>query len=155
MIVRWPGVVQAGAACDVPVISADYYPTFSAIAGASAPASHAVDGENITPLLKQSGALNREAVYWHYPHYHPGGATPYSAVRAGDFRLVEFQEDGRVELYNLKSDIGETRDLAAELPEKAAALRNKLHAWRKNVGAQMATPNPNADAEKDKPKNKR
>lgn len=154
MIVRWPGVVRAGAVCDAPVVSADYYPTFLAIAGADAPASHAVDGESIVPLLKQSGTLRRDAIYWHYPHYHPGGATPYSAVREGDFRLVEFQEDGRVELYDLKDDIGEARDLAAKFPDKAAALREKLHAWRQKVGAQMASPNPDADPEKDKQKPK-
>ncbi|MEO6809809.1 MAG: sulfatase, partial [Isosphaeraceae bacterium] len=155
MIVKWPGVVQPGSVCDVPVISADSYPTFSAITGASVPASHAIDGESLVPLLKQSGTLKRDALYWHYPHYHPGGATPYSAVREGDFRLVEFFEDDRVELYNLKNDLGETHDLAAKRPKKAAALRAKLHAWRKSVGAQMPTPNPNADAEKDQAKRKK
>ena len=140
LIVKWPGVAQAGAVCDTPVISADFYPTILAITGASAPASHAVDGESITPLLKQSGPLNRDALYWHYPHYHPGGATPYSAVRQGDFRLVEFHDDGHVELFDLKTDLGETRDLAAELPEKAAALRKKLHAWRREVGARCRPP---------------
>lgn len=155
LIVRWPGVTPAGAVCHAPVISADFYPTLVAITGASAPASHAVDGESLVPLLRQTGPLNRDALYWHYPHYHPGGATPYSAVREGDFRLVEFHEDGRVELYDLKNDVGESHDLASELSEKAAALREKLHAWRREVGAQMPSPNPNADAERDQAKKKR
>jgi arylsulfatase A-like enzyme len=151
LIVTWPGVTKPGSVNPTPVISADYYPTLLSIAGAT-PAAGAVDGVSIVPLLRQSGALARDALYWHYPHYHPGGATPYGAVREGDFRLVEFYEDGRVELYNLKDDIGETKDLATKLPEKAAALRQKLHDWRVRVGAQMPTPNPAHDPDKDLPK---
>jgi hypothetical protein len=89
--------------------------------------------------------MKRDAIYWHYPHYHTVGATPYGAIREGDFRLVEFYEDNHVELYNLKEDIGETKDLAATLPEKTAALRQKLHKWRQTVGAQMPTPNSKYD----------
>ena len=155
LIVKWPGVTKPGSVCHAPVISADYFPTLLAIAGASAPATHTVDGESLVPLLRQTGALTRDAIYWHYPHYHPGGATPYGAIREGDFRLVEFYEDNRVELYNLKVDIGETQDLAAKMPDKAAALRQKLHDWRQRVGAQMPTPNPASDLDKDQPKKKR
>jgi arylsulfatase A-like enzyme len=145
-IVKWPGVVKPGGVCDVPVISVDHYPTILEIAGVAGDAAHNknVDGESLVPLLKQSGNLRREAVYWHYPHYHPGGATPYGAVREGDFKLVEFFEDMHVELYNLKEDVGETKDLAAAMPDKADALRKKLHAWRQTVAAQMPTPNPSA-----------
>jgi arylsulfatase A-like enzyme len=155
LIVKWPGVTRPGSLCRTPVISADYFPTLLAMAGAAAPASHAIDGESLEPLLRQSGALTRDALYWHYPHYHPGGATPYGAVREGDFRLVEFYEDSRAELYNLKDDIGETQDLAAKLPEKTAALRQKLRDWHKQVGAQMPVPNPNHDPDKDQAKKKR
>ena len=92
------------------------------------------------PLLKQTGTLSRDALYWHYPHYWSGGKVrPYSAVRSGDWKLIEFYEDMHVELYNLKNDLGETTDLAKRLPEKAAELRNRLHAWRKSVDAQMPT----------------
>lgn len=154
LIVKWPGVTKPGSIDHTPVISADYFPTLLAMTGAPAPASHAVDGESLVPLLRQSGPLKRDALYWHYPHYHPGGATPYGAVRAGDFRLVEFYEDNRVELYNLKDDLGETQDLAAKLTEKTAALRQKLHDWRQRVGAQMPTPNPAFDQAKDQAKNK-
>jgi len=103
------------------------------------------------PVLERPTApLGREAIYWHYPHYHPGGATPYSAVRAGNWKLIEFYEDLHVELYNLADDIGESRDLAAAQPQITDRLRNRLHAWRQSVGAQMPTPNPNYDAEKDR-----
>ncbi|MCY4535563.1 MAG: DUF4976 domain-containing protein, partial [Bryobacterales bacterium] len=83
-----------------------------------------------------------ETLYWHYPHYHNGGSTPHSAIRDGAWRLVHFYEDDRAELYNLAEDVGETRDLAADMPDRAAALLAKLNAWRVAVGAQEPLPNP-------------
>jgi arylsulfatase A-like enzyme len=145
LIVRWPGVTKPGSVCAEPVITVDYYPTILQMTGAKGDPKHnaGVDGESIVPLLKDPKArLKRDAIYWHYPHYHPGGATPYGAVRAGDWRLVEFYEDMHVELYNLKDDIGEKNDLAKKMPDKADELRQRLHAWRKAMNAQMPTPNP-------------
>ena len=100
---------------------------------------------SIVPLLRQHGGLRRDTIYWHYPHYHPGGATPYSAIRQSDWKLVEFFEDDRAELYNLRDDIGEQNDLAVKLPDRANALREKLHTWRKEVGAQLPAANPAYD----------
>ena len=145
LIVRWPGVIKPGSVCEAPIISVDYFPTMLEIAGLNTPAGHAVDGESLVPLLRPSGGLKRDAIYWHYPHYHPGGATPYSAIRQGDWKLIEFFEDNHLELYHLKDDIGETSDLAAKMPDKAAELRHKLHAWRKKIGAQLPTPNRDHD----------
>jgi arylsulfatase A-like enzyme len=145
-VVKWPGVAAAGSTCVEPIITPDFYPTLLQIAGTAGDAKHnaAMDGVSLVPLLKDAKAtLKREAIYWHYPHYHPGGATPYGAVRAGRWRLIEVYEDMHVELYDLGADVGEKTDLAAKLPEKAAELRGRLHAWRKAVGAQMPTPNPN------------
>ncbi|MGB2822183.1 MAG: sulfatase, partial [Phycisphaerae bacterium] len=144
-IVCWPGVTKPGSVCDEPVISVDFYPTILELAGVAGDAGHnrGVDGVSLVPLLKGAKKLNRDAIYWHYPHYHPGGATPYGAVRAGDWKLIEFYEDMHVELYNLRQDISEKNDLAAKMPAKADELRRKLHAWRKGVDAQMPTPNPN------------
>ena len=144
LIVKWPGVTKPGSVCQTPVIGPDLYPTLLAMTGTPR-GGETVDGESMVPLLRQSGPLKRDAIYWHYPHYHPGGATPYGAIRQGDFRLVEFYEDQRVELYNLKDDQAEKHDLAAKMPDTATALRQKLHAWREKVGAQMPTPNPDYD----------
>jgi arylsulfatase A-like enzyme len=141
----WPGVTRPGSTCDVAVMTIDLFPTLAQACGLSAPRSHVVDGESLVGLLKKSEPLKRDALYWHYPHYHPGGATPYSAVRAGDWRLVEFFEDGRAELYDLKADIAETKDLAREKPEKVKELRAQLAAWRKAVGAQLPAANPDYD----------
>jgi arylsulfatase A-like enzyme len=94
------------------------------------------------PLLKQTGGLKRDAIYWHYPHYHKGGATPSGAVRKGNFKLIEYFEDGRLELFDLKADIGEENDLSKKLPKKAEELQKLLAAWRAEVDASMPTPNP-------------
>jgi arylsulfatase A-like enzyme len=145
LIVRWPGVVRPGNACDEPVLSNDYYKTILEMAGTSGDERHNadVDGLSLVPLLKDPASrLARDAIYWHYPHYHPGGATPYGAIRSRDWKLVEFYEDDHVELYNLKDDLSEKHDLAATMPEKAGELRSRLHAWRDRVGAQMPTINP-------------
>jgi arylsulfatase A-like enzyme len=100
----------------------------------SRPKQH-VDGASLVPLLKDQGKLKREAIYWHYPHYHGSGSKPSGAVRAGDYKLIEWYEDNSVELYNLKDDIGEQHDLAGRMPEKAAELRDLLHKWLKQVKA--------------------
>jgi len=148
LIVKWPGVTRPGSVCDTPVISVDYFPTMLAMAGVKEDPRHVVDGESLVPLLKQTGSLQRDAIYWHYPHYHAGGATPYSAIRQGDFKLIEFFEDNHVELYNLKEDIGEKDDLAAKMPEKARELRAKLAVWRERVDAQLPSRNPDYDPAK-------
>jgi arylsulfatase A-like enzyme len=150
LIVRWPGVTQGGSQAETPVMSADYVPTILEAAGVSWAPGGVLDGVSLKPALQGRASLGRDAIYWHYPHYHPGGATPHGAVREGDFRLVEFYEDQHVELYNLREDISETRNLALEHPAKAEALRAKLEAWRRSVGAQMPTPNPDHDPEKDR-----
>lgn len=142
-IVKWPGVVKAGSKCSVPVTSVDYYPTILEMSDVKAGHGQVLDGVSIVPLLKESGEVKREALYWHYPHYHitnPGGA-----IRCGDFKLIEYYEDGKLELYDLKNDLSETTDLAARMPEKAAELRKKLDDWRKSIGAQMPTSNPDYD----------
>lgn len=147
-IVRWPGVTRPGTVSDEPVISVDYYPTIlemTASPGVSG-RSASVDGVSLVPLLKDpKAALGRDALYWHYPHYHAGGDGPYSAIRSGPWRLVEFHEDGRVELYNLDDDPGESTNLRETEPERAKQLQEQLHIWREEVGAQMPTENPDYD----------
>jgi arylsulfatase A-like enzyme len=146
LVVRWPQVVAPGSISDAPVISADFFPTLLEMANAAPPARDAIDGVSLVPLLRQRGGLQRSAIYWHYPHYNfhqPLIPTrPCGAVRKGDFKLIEFYEDGFVELYNLREDIGERNNLVRSLPDKAAELRRDLDAWRKSVGAQMPVPAP-------------
>lgn len=143
LVVKWPGVTKPGSVSAVPVTSVDYFPTLLE-AATGAPAK-GIDGESIVAALKGADRLQRDAIYWHYPHYHPGSATPYSAVREGDWKLIHFFEDDHVELYNLKDDLSEKTDLAPTNLKKAAALRTKLDAWRTAVGAQLPVKNPAYD----------
>ncbi len=144
-LARWPGVVKSGSSCEAPCIHVDLFPTLLELAGAKAPPGQPLDGVSLAPLLKNPGArLGREALYWHFPGYlesyvHPRGwrTAPVGTIRAGDFKLLEFFEDGRLELYNLKDDLSETRNLAPALPEKARELRERLAAWRRSSGAPM------------------
>ncbi|MBL9095193.1 MAG: sulfatase [Planctomycetaceae bacterium] len=148
LIVRYPRAVAAGTSSDAATISMDALPTLCEFAGVPPPVGP-LDGESLVPLLKQTGKLARTDLFWHYPHYHAGGATPYGAIRSGDWRLIEYYEDDRIELYNLRDDEGEQNNLAAADPTRADELRKRLHQWREKVGAQMPTPNPQADAAKD------
>ena len=145
MMIRWPGVTRAGTVCDVPVSSVDFFPTILEIAGARADPNRVIDGVSITPLLRRTGTLHREAIYWHYPHYSNQGGVPSGAVRAGDYKLIEFYEDGKLELYNLAADIREGHDLARSDPQRAARLHQMLKDWRKLVDAVMPVQNPGYD----------
>ncbi len=142
LIIRWPGVAVPRSQVDQPVISMDVAATVAAaISGAPMPLME--DGLNLLPLLANPAArFDREVIGWHYPHYHPGGATPYSAIRAGDWKLIQYYEDGRHELFDLARDPGERRDLAAEQPERVMELARRLADWQGRVGAQWPMANP-------------
>ena len=137
LIVKWPGVVAPGSVCSEPVVSTDFFPTMLEMAGLGQRPNQHQDGLSLVPLLKQHGSLDRDALFWHFPHYHGSGNRPSGAVRAGDYKLVEWFEDGQLELYNLSDDIGESRDLSDSLPEKAAELTEMLRRWRSRVDARM------------------
>lgn len=157
LIVRWPGVTKPGSISDTPTITMDVFPTLlemtgvKAVASASTTGASGRDGLSLVPLLRGNGAISRSELFWHYPHhqhYQLGGSMPFGAIRSGDFKVIEFYNDMHIELYDLKADLGEQHDLATTQPEKAKQLRDRLHAWRKEVGAQMPLPNPNYDATK-------
>jgi arylsulfatase A-like enzyme len=143
-IVRWPGITKAGAVSEVPVITADLFPTITAAAGATNSGAHPIDGIDISPEMHGHG-LHREALYWHYPHYSNQGGVPGGAIRRGDYKLIEFYENGKLELFNLKQDIGEHHNLATAQPDRAREMRRMLDDWRKSVNAVMPTPNPKYD----------
>ena len=133
LIVRWPGMVKAGSVSDVPVSSVDFFPTFCEMASVKLDPKHKIDGVSLMPLLRQTGKFERDALFWHYPHY-TDRTTPHGIVRQGDFKLIEYFEDGRLELYNLKTDIGEHDNLAASQRDKAREMQQVLADWRKQVG---------------------
>ena len=150
MAIRWPGVIEPGTVCPTPVISDDFFPTITEMLGIEKRIKD-LDGISLVPLLKQIDEIDRGALFFHYPHYHHQGFKPAGAIRQGDYKLIEWfeqsllDEEGQINLYNLKQDISESIDLSAEMPELAAQMRKKLYDWRKRVGAQEMTVNPNYD----------
>jgi arylsulfatase A len=157
LIFSYPPKIRRGSTSAAPAMSIDLLPTLASLAGLAPQRDWPKwDGVSLAPVLTEQGNVNREknSLYWHYPHYHPGGATPYSAVRAGNWRLVEFFETGKLELYNLKDDWGESNDLAAAMPAKRDELATQLRQWRTAVGAQMPLANPNHDPARDNPSGK-
>lgn len=145
LIVRWPGIAHAGEVCRTPVVLTDLFHTLAEAAHVRAPGSNTLaDGLDLGALLREPRkTLERDALYFHYPHYyHAPASTPASAVRANGWKLIEFFEDERMELFNLDRDQGEERDVAAENPELVAELRRRLNAWRASVGAALPSRNP-------------
>ncbi len=157
-MVRWPGVVEAGSVCDVPVAQTDLLPTFCDVARTELPAAGGdLDGKSILPVLEGRGpdAFEERNLYWHFPYYHPertwdkcrGGigvedgyvsrTRPQSAIRRGRYKLIYFFEDERHELYDLVDDISEQKDLAAQIPEKAGELRQELLGYLESVNARL------------------
>jgi len=143
LIVRWPGESKPGTSCDVPVTSPDFFPSIMDMLGLNLSEEIEFDGVSFAPLVRGEQELDREAIYWHFPHYsNHGMQSPGGAVRCGDYKLLEYYENNTVQLFNLKTDIGEQYDLAASEPDKVKELRKMLHQWREDVNAQMMPPNP-------------
>jgi arylsulfatase A-like enzyme len=141
-IIRYPNVTGQDGVCDVPVVSTDFYPTLLELAGLPLRPEQHVDGVSLAPLLAdpEHGKIERDAIYWHYPHDSPQGGTPSGAIRQGDWKLIEFFGDGRLELYNLNQDLSEADDLAQHMPERVEQLHEELKAWRQAVDAKMPPP---------------
>jgi arylsulfatase len=149
LVVRWPGHVAPGVRCSTPVMLMDLYPTLVEAAGGTADTS---DGESLLGLLTDGCAPLQRALFWHFPAYleaapgrgiGPWRATPCSVIREENYKLLEFFEDGRLELYDLSEDIGETRNLAMEMPARTRQLHEKLVAWRAQVEAPVPKRRPN------------
>jgi len=160
-IFHWPGRIPAGTECSQPINSVDLYPSLLELAGATPPPEYPLDGVSYLELLTSGGKaqLKREALFWHFPGYLGSGQNqwrtlPVSTIRVGDFKLMEFIEDGRLELYNLREDIGEKRNLAADMPDHARDLHARLNAWRERIKAPMPTAN-KADRPADRPRQPR
>ncbi len=157
LIVRAPGATKPGSICETPVISTDLYPTLLTLADLPLRPQQHVDGVNIASLLSGGPAPNRQTFFWHYPHYHGSTWAPGSAIRDGDWKLIEFFEENSVELYDLKADIGEQKNLAADNPDQVKSLLAQLATWRSDTGAVMpqANPSPGQESAKKPKKSKK
>jgi len=137
LVVSWSGLKKPGSTCEVPVSSIDWYPTLLDLAGVQPPQGQVLDGISLMPAFRGATALSRTRLFWHFPCY-VGQAAPSSAVREGDFKLIEFfEEGGKRELYNLRTDPNEDHDLSTELPEQAATLYRTLQTWQSETGAAL------------------
>ncbi len=141
LIIRWPGVVKAGSVSDAHVTSPDFYPTLVRAAGLRARPEQHVDGVSFEPVLRGE-AFERGPIFWHYPHYGNQGGTPGSSVRWGRWKLIEFFEDGRLELYDLENDPGERSNVAAADAHTCRRLHAALIEWRAKVDAKIPQRNP-------------
>lgn len=142
LIIKAPGLTQAGSTCNTPVTSMDYFPTMLQLAHLKLMPDNHVDGKSLVPVIK-GAKLERSSLFWHYPHYHGSTWTPGAAIRQNQWKLIEFYDLKKSELYNLKEDISEQHDLSDKFPEIKQKLLDKLHNWQKNIGAKMPQPNPN------------
>ena len=162
LVVSWKGRIEPNATCKTPVCGIDLYPTFLAVAGLPVPERKRLDGSSLMPLLEQKNGFPERALYWHFPVYLQKYAgrgddshdplfrtRPGSVVRQGRWKLHEYFEDGRLELYDLEADIGERTNLATSQPEKASELHRLLKEWRGETGAPVpSTLNPRYEADK-------
>ncbi len=143
LIVKWPGKGLQGVVCDVPVTGPDFFPTILEVLGIPEPSGFNTDGVSLVPLLKGETGLDRDAIFWHFPHYsNHGMQSPGGAVRCGDYKLLEYFENNTIQLFNLKDDFEEQHDLSLSNPEKAKELQGLLHNWRKRIHARMMEQNP-------------
>ncbi|HEY2411066.1 MAG TPA: sulfatase [Pirellulaceae bacterium] len=146
LIIKWPG--HRSAEIDNPVISTDIYPSILEMTGIALPPSQHADGLSLTPLLNGAMDLGRAAIYWHFPHYsNHGMQSPGGAIRAGDYKLLDYFENNSMQLFNLRDDPGENHNLASDQPDTVAKLRSMLARWRESVGAQMMERNADYRAE--------
>jgi arylsulfatase A-like enzyme len=141
-IIRWPVKIEAGRISDELIISTDLYPTLAEVAGIEV--GHSIEGLSLLKHLLLGEEVDRESLFWHYPHYHIG--MPGGVIREGQYKLIEYFENGKLELYDLSADLGENSNLAEKLPKKAADMKQKLDVWRKSNQAQMPTSNPGYQA---------
>lgn len=142
-IVSWPGFIAPGSVSDEYFSTVDYLPTISAIAGINE-IPEGVDGVNITSLFLEPGKKHHSerSLFWHYPHFSNQLGRPAGAVRAGDFKLVELYESGRLELYDLKNDVSESSDISKKNKGKTQELHKLLSDWLQDMNARMPLPNP-------------
>jgi arylsulfatase A-like enzyme len=146
MIIRAPALTEPGSVSTAAVTSTDFYPTMLELAGLPARPEQHLDGVSLRPLLS-GGNIPSRPLYWHYPHYGNQGGEPSGAVREGDWKLIEWYEDGRIELFDLRQDLSEHYNLVRLYPGKAEQLHGRLKAWRADLGAAMPAPNPRYKSE--------
>jgi arylsulfatase A-like enzyme len=141
-MIYYPKNPGNGRKIDIPISTIDYLPTVMDIAGIPNDLED-IEGISFLPLLegKEAKTLEERALFWHFPHNYYK-TRPVSAMRDGNWKLLEYLEDGHIELYNLSDDIGEGNNLANTDPQKAEELLGKLRRWKTDAGAKELRLNP-------------
>lgn len=147
LMISWPGKIEARTSAYL-TTSMDLYPTLLDLLGLDPMPEQHVDGKSLSPQLIGKGKGSSRRLYWHFPHYHGSGSLPSAAIREGDYKLIQFYEQDRLELYDLSNDLSETKNLVDSLPEKAKTLLRELQAWQAETGAQLPQINPAYDSSK-------
>lgn len=142
LIISWSGKIKAGGKSSALTTSMDFYPTLLELLGLDLMPEQHRDGRSLAPLLLGNDSIEATSLFWHFPHYHGSGSLPSGAIRRGDFKLIQFYEDKRIELYNLANDSSETNNLVDSLPEKAGELVDQLALWQEKTGAKLPMVNP-------------
>ena len=145
--IKAPGITKSGSKSHTPVNGIDWYPTLLELCGIEIPENQKVDGVSLVPLLKGQ-AIKKRPLYWHYPHYGNQGGEPSSIIMEDDWKLIYYHEDNRNELYNIKNDIAEQKDLVKKENKRAQRMRKKLDAWLKQTQAKFPTPDPQFNSAK-------
>ncbi len=143
LIVRWPNRVPADSVCEQPTVNVDFYPTLLKAAEVPVPAEQTMDGvSTLSTWLDPQAVISREAIYWHYPLDSPHflGGRSAAAIREGDWKLIEFFDSGRAELYRLDQDPSEQKNLADKHPQTVRQLKDHLATWRDQVAARTPSP---------------
>jgi arylsulfatase A-like enzyme len=156
LIMKFPGKIKAGTKIPEPIVGTDLYPSILDLLGLPLHPEQHMDGESVKPLFSDKKSLNREAIYFHFPHYHHiNSMGPSGAIRKGDFKLIEVFETGKYELYNVRKDIAENHNLAGKMPELTEELAKNLKQWREDSNARVAFPNQEYDPASDFRKKKK
>lgn len=143
LIIKWPSFVEENSISEIPVISPDIFSTICDIVRIDIPNDIQIDGKSLLPILISKGNIDRDAIFWHFPHYRGNDIKPYSIVRSGEWKLIKNYEEESFELYNLHNDISESQDLFEKFPEKVVELDKLLTVWLTEVDAKLPKKNPN------------
>lgn len=142
LIIRWPGIAAENSICDQAVITDDFYPTIMDMVGEGTKLATDIDGKSLVPLLLNNDLIDRDMLCWYYPHYSPQAQMPGSAIRKGNYKLIQFYDPYKIELYNLKTDLGENNNIANENSDIVQNMRMEFDSWLKKMNPVLHTQNP-------------
>lgn len=144
LVIKWPAVIKENTTCNQMVITDDLYPTIMDMVGKETKPGKGIDGMSLVPLLLNKDTLNRNMLCWYYPHYSPQAKEPGYAIREGNYKLIQFYDPVKTELYDLKTDLSEKNNIADKNPLIVAKMKTDFDKWMKQMKPILHTKNPKA-----------